>query len=66
VKPISEIAQFLGIYERRHYNGRVPACAKASPFNGPTQGEEFPLFTKYTGATMRPESGIIDCAFENS
>jgi len=34
--------------------------------NGPTRREEFPQFANNTGATMQPESGIIDCAFEKS
>jgi hypothetical protein len=32
----------------------------------PSRLDEFPQFADNTGATMQLESGIIDCAFENS
>jgi hypothetical protein len=61
-----QIMGFLGFCARRHYNGRVPAYSKPSPLDGLSRREEFPQFTDNIGATMQPESGIIDCAFENS
>lgn len=44
-----------------------PLIPKRAPMDGRNRLPRFPAtIYRKTGATMQPESGIIDCAFENS